>query len=70
MNTENAVITEGTVNRSFPAIKNAIKTQIGMKKKKNNVSLVINQGLRITMLPNSISKHSLQLELIHLFIKD
>lgn len=58
MNTENAVITEGTVNRSFPANKNSIKTQIGMKKKKNNVSLVINQGLGITMLPNSISKQS------------
>lgn len=33
VNTENTVITEGSVNRPFPANKNAIKTQIGMKKK-------------------------------------
>lgn len=62
--TENVINAEETLNRLFPASKNIKKTQMGWK----NVSLLINQDLEITILPNSVSKHSPRFELMYLLI--
>lgn len=64
--TENVITAEEALNRLFPARKNLSKTQNWDEK--IYVSLLISQGLEITILPNSVSKHSPRLELIWLLM--